>query len=349
MKKFAKITGIALAAIILLLAIAASVLYTRKSIQYLLILTDVIKPSDYTAKEVKIKVNGADIPMMVYTPSHPVKGKYYFFLHGFTPDSYNHPTLIKMAVAFMRATGRTVLIPFIRGSITGGRKIPEMAHEVANIYLTLRKLYPGRYNAFGACIAGTGLLISFNDIPTGEYPDKLFLYGPFFRGMDLINYYNKAGVEIDYIGKLANALWSPNFTNKEKALASKAIIASKPGVTDRGEMRRILGDTLYRRINTEKVHHDGVIGLDETSIFSPGKKIPGSEFFIIHSASDNIVPFSSGLGLHKFLNDCGAKSRFLGTNIFTHTQVKLTIRQIIREAVELIQFLDKLLDEKTNP
>ena len=345
--KILKIAGIAIAALILSIVIAATILFDKKSIQFLLTLTGTIKPTDYKEEEIKIKVDGEEIPMKVFTSTHSLKGKYYFFLHGFTPESYQHPALIKMAIAFSHATGRTVMIPFIRGSVEGGRKIPETAREVADIYMTLKKTYPGRYNAFGSCIAGTGLLISFNRLPVEDYPDKLFLYGPFFRGIDLINYYNQVGVEIDYMVKLANAMWSEKFNKKEKALISKAIIASKPGITDRKEMRRVLGDSLYERIDSEKVFHDAVIGLNETSIFIPGKKIPSSKFYIIHSASDNIVPFTAGLGLHKFLTGCGAKSRFLGTNIFTHTQVKLSPLQAIRETFELIEFLDDLLDEKS--
>jgi hypothetical protein len=212
--------------------------------------------------------------------------------------------------------------------------------------MDLRKQRPGKYNAFGACVAGTGLLVAFNTVPVGYYPDKLFMYGPFFTGKELVDYYNKAGVEVDYIVKMANALNSDAYTDKQKKLVNKAIVASKPGTTDREAMRAILGEDLYNRIDGSSVDNREFMSINEGSIFTKGKKLPDSTFYIIHSNSDNIIPYSFGLSLHKFLLSCGAKSRFAGTKLFSHSGSKFSISDSYKEMMHLINFLDDLFEEK---
>jgi hypothetical protein len=346
MKKILLIAGICISVFIATLAAGSYLLYQKPSIRFLLIISEIINPSGFEKKESVLKLRTHDTPMTIFTPVDNKPGKYYFFLHGFTPEEYRHPTLIKMAAAISCTTGRTVFIPFIKGITKQGWTLAEVAEEVGNVYLDLRKQHPGKYNAFGACVAGTGLLVAFNTIPVSEYPDKLFLYGPFSSGKDLVAYYNKAGVEIDYIVKLANALNSDDYTEKQKHLVSKAILASKPGTTDREEMRAILGDALYNRIDKSAVDNREFMSIDEGKIFTKGKKVPNSKFYIIHSNSDEIIPYSFGLSLHKFLLSCGAKSRFAGTELFGHTSSSFSISDSYKEIRNLINFLDDLFEEK---
>lgn len=347
MKKVFVIIGIIASTIVMAAVIGGYILYQKPGGKFLLIMSDVVPPTGVTQIEKTIRLNNNDIPMTVFSCKNTGPGKYYFLLHGLTPESYKHPSIIKMANALCIATGRTVFIPLIRGSIEGGRSINEVTTEIKNIYLKLKELYPGRYNAFGSCIGGTGLLISFNKMPAEQYPDKLFLYGPFFTGKILVDFYNRAGVEeIDYLVKMASALNSGEFRSKEKKLISKAIVASKPGRTDRDEMRAILGDKLFKRVDESKVDHRELLQLNEFSLLTKGKKGPESDFYIIHSTSDDIIPYSMGLMLHKFLIRCGLHSKFLGTSLFGHTQTKRTLDTYRRELPELIGFLDELFQEK---
>jgi hypothetical protein len=250
MKKIILIGGVIVSIVLSVVIITWVILYQRPGFKFLVIMSDMIHPSGITQIEKTIKVNNTEIPMTVFSPPNARTGKYYFIIHGLTPESYKHPAIIKMANAICSISGRTVFIPLIRGSAEGGRSINEVVVEIKNIYLKLRSEYPGRYNAFGSCLAGTGLLIAFNKMPVEQYPDKIFLYGPFFTGKILVDFYNKAGVdEIDYIVKMANALNSSDYKGLEKKLISRAIVASKPGITDRNEMRAILGDTLFKRID----------------------------------------------------------------------------------------------------
>jgi hypothetical protein len=346
MKKILLIAGICISVIIAALATGSYLLYQKPSIRFLLIVSEIIDPAGFEEKEITLKLKNGDTPMTIITPVNNRPGKYYFFLHGFTPEAYRHPTLIKMAAAISCLTGRTVFVPFIKGITKQGWTMAEVAQEVGSVYTDLRKQHPGKYNAFGACVAGTGLLVAFNTIPVSDYPDKLFLYGPFFTGKELVDYYNKAGVEVDYIVKMANAHNSDDYTVKQKNLVSKAILASKPGTTDREAMRAILGDVLYNRIDRSTVDNREFMSINEASIFTKGKKVPDSKFYIIHSNSDNIIPYSFGLGLHKFLLSCGAKSRFAGTMLFSHSSSKFSISDSYKEIRNLIDFLDDLFEEK---
>ena len=348
MKKIFLIGGAVVSVILSVVIIAGIILYQRPGVKFLMIMSDAIHPSGITQVEKIINVNNTEIPMTVFSSRKARAGKYYFLLHGLTPESYKHPSIIKMANAICSVSGRTVFIPLIRGSIEGGRSIDEVTVEIKNIYLKLRNEYPGRYNAFGSCIGGTGLLIAFNKMPVEEYPDKILLYGPFFTGKLLVDFYNQAGVdEIDYLVKMATALNSGDYKDKEKKLISKAIGASKPGITDREEMRAILGDALFKRIDEAKVDNRELSQLNETSIFTRGKKIPGSDFYIIHSTSDNIIPYSMGIMLQNFLIKCGARSRFVGTTLFGHSQKNITLGTYYQELPELISFLDDLFQENS--
>ncbi|MBN2160504.1 MAG: hypothetical protein JW807_14005 [Spirochaetes bacterium] len=345
MKKFLSIAGITVAMLFAALLIAGIILYSKKSVRFLLAMTDMVKPKDFTVEETTIRIGTEDIPMMIYRPGGKKVDKYYFMLHGLTPESYRHPIMLQTAGALCHATGRTLFLPHIRGSVEWGRPLTVIAKEIADIYLALRKTYPGEYNAFGACIAATGLLVVFNTIPVEQYPDKMFLYGPFFTGPDLVEFYNSAGVELDYIVRMTNALYSDKFKEEEKKVISRAIFASKPGTTDRAEMSKILGEELYRRIDTEKIYNPQVALLGKSAILSKGRKIPHTTVYIIHSRGDNIVPFTAGLSLHNFLLQCGVKSKFVGTGIFMHTQKKKSLKKIAIEVRDLIEFLDDLFAE----
>lgn len=345
MKRFFAIAGISAAVLLAAILAAGIVLYNKRSVQFLLTMTDIVKPKDFAVEETSIGIAGSDIPMMIYRPLGKKSGKYYFMLHGLTPESYRHPVMLKIAGAICHATGRTLFLPHIRGSVEWGRPITAIAKEIADIYLGLRKAYPGPYNAFGACIAGTGLLVVFNTIPVEQYPDKMFIYGPFFTGPDLVEFYNKAGVEIDYIVRMTNALYGDKFKREEKDVISRAILASKPGTTDRGEMRKILGDSLYQRIDREKIYNPQVAVLGKSAIISHGKKIPNSTVYIVHSRGDNIIPFSAGIALHNFLLQCGVKSKFVGTDVFMHTEKKISPIKMIIELKDLIDLLDDLFAE----
>jgi len=346
MKKKLLIVGICISVIIFALATGSYLLYQKPSIRFLLFVSEIIKPAGFEKKETVLKLKNFDTPMMIFTPVNNKPGKYYFFLHGFTPEAYRHPTLIKMAAAISCTTGRTVFVPFIKGITKQGWTLAEVAEEVGNIYLDLRKQHPGKYNAFGACVAGTGLLVAFNTIQVSDYPHKLLLYGPFYTGKGLVDYYNKAGVVIDYIVKLANAINSDAYTDEQKNLVGKAILASKPGTTDREMMRAILGDALYERIDRTPVDNREFMSIDEGSIFTKGKKLPDSKFYIIHSSTDDIIPYSFGLSLHKFLLSCGLKSRFAGTELFGHSRSEFSISDSYKEIMNLIDFLDDLFEEK---
>jgi hypothetical protein len=347
MKKALAIIGIIIAVLAGSLLVTGIFLHSKSSIRFLLAMADVSKTADITRTERTLRVRGSEIPIMVFSSKSVQPGRYYFLLHGFTPESYQHPTIIKVAHSLCRVAKRTVLVPKISGSIEGGKSIPYLAHEVKDVYMAVKNEYPGRYNAFGACVAGTGLLVSLNLLPAEEYPEKIFLFGPFFTVQLLMEFYNNAGIhEVDYLVKMASALNTINkYTKQENALISKAIAASKPGTTDREAMRAILGDKLFKRIDEAKIDNREFADINEYSIFSKGKKLPNSEFYIIHSTTDDIIPYTMGFSLHKFLRQCGVKSRFVTTNVFGHSQNKMSISSYFKEFNEMLSFLDDLFEE----
>ncbi len=320
-------------------------LYFKPSVRFMLVMNDTIIPRGIIERETSIHVNGEDIPILIYRRENAPHGKYFFLIHGLTPKSYKHPTMKKISCALAWASDYTVLVPYIRGSETS-RSIREVYNNIEQIYTTLRAQYQGRFNAFGACISATILLIALNNVPPELYPEKVYLHGPFLNGKMLADFYNSSGMEVDYIVKMANAIRNKSFTDKEKSLLSKAIAATKPGVTDREEMKRILGEKLYEKTEKAPVDYAEFKEINELTLFPKNRSLPRCRYYITHSRSDNIIPYSMGMGLHQYLLTRGLSSRFLATGAFQHSNSAGSICKLIGEARMLMEFFDDLFDEE---
>lgn len=345
MKKIPLLTALVLA-ISICIAIASGVLrlYFKPSVRFMLAMNDTIAPTEILERETSLRVNGEDIPMLIYSRVNGSSGRYFFLIHGLTPKSYKHPTIKKISSAIAWASNYTVLVPHIRGSETS-RSIKEVCREIVQIYTDLRAQYKGRFHAFGACISATILLLALNDVPLELYPEKVYLHGPFLNGEMLADFYNKSGMEVDYIVKMANAIRNKSFSESEKALLSKAIAATRPGITDREEMRRILGEELYSKTEKAPVDYSEFKEINELTLFPKDRSLPRCKYYITHSRSDNIIPYSMGMGLHQYLLQRGLSSRFLATGAFQHSDSAGSMFKIVGEARALIEFFDDLFDE----
>ncbi len=336
-----KAVFVSLAVILIALLVTALLVLQKPEVRFMLAMTDILKPSGVSTHEISLDINGVPTPMMEFRKDGAPPGRYYFFLHGVTPQTYRHPTMMKLGPAIAGATGRTVLAPRIQGSETS-RTIEAVAHDIANIYTELRKRYPGSFHAFAACISGTILLASLNHVPLEIYPEKIFLYGPFLDGKMLANFYNTSGMEIDYIVRMTNAMRHPVITGPEKDLISRAILATKPGLTDREEMKRILGAELYRKVDKLKIDNPGFLNINELTLFPAGKPLPKCRFYTLHSRSDQIIPFTMGLGLHRYLSSRGLPSRFVATGAFQHSGPDSASETAWKDLFELADFLRDL-------
>lgn len=344
MSKLAKIAGISFVIIFLLIAIVIGVLYTNPAISFMLIMNDIIPAWGVFSYEVELPLQDASTKMTIYTPFLSKNNTYYFCVHGLTPQGYAHPSMIKLAKALAIATKRIVLVPYLYGSETE-RDALDATKGIKDMYLAVRKKYPGRYNGFGACISATMLVAALKDVPLELYPDKLFLYGPLLNGEMLINFYNTSGMEVDFIVKLANAIRHPALTDNEKKLVSKAIAATQPGVTDKHHMKQMLGDNLYKKVDSLKVENPEFKQLNELALFKKDMPLPGCRYYILHSRGDNIIPFSMGVSMHKYLLQRGLQSRFVATGVFQHTQKDRSFTKIRIEFNDIYAFLTDLFKE----
>ncbi len=322
-------------------------LYFKPSVRFMLAMNDSIVPGGIIEREVMLRTNEGDTPMLMYYREDAHKDRYFFLIHGLTPKSYKHPTMKKISGALAWASGYTVLVPHIRGSETS-RSIKEVCSDIVQIYTDLRAQYQGRFHAFGACISATILLLALNDVPQDLYPEKVYLHGPFLNGEMLADFYNKSGMEVDYIVKLANAIRNKSFSESEKKLLSKAIAATKPGTTDREEMKQILGEELYWKAEKAPVDYSEFKEINELTLFPKGRPLPKCKYYITHSRSDNIIPYSMGMGLHQYLLTRGLSSKFLATGAFQHSDSAGSLFKLIGEAGMLMNFFDDLFGDE-NP
>jgi hypothetical protein len=347
LKKALIITVITLAGLVLLAAASAGIGYALlvrdPGARFLLSNTGFRIPARFVKKEVHIDVNKEKVPAMLYTfPGH-VSHTYFMLQHGLTPDAYKHPKIDRFAKSICDATGMNVIIPMVKGSIEGG-SLKNAFQRMADIYTAMARQYPGRYRAFGACIGANILLIALNRVPDDLYPEKIFMLGPFADGKKLFGFYNKLlhPEDIDIMVKLAITLNMDIFSQKEKALISKAIAASKPGVTDRSEMKKILGDKLYNDIAIVKLHHDDFEAINPQTMF--GNKRSRCKYFILHAKNDNIIPYYEGQNLADFMQKSGISTNFLGTEILDHAENKTSVTGFIHELKYMIRFFDELFE-----
>ncbi len=330
--------------VVLILASTILVLFNKPSVRFMLVMNDTISPPGIIEREVTLRSNGENTPMMVYSRNNAASDRYYFLVHGLTPKSYRHPTIQKIAGAIVWASGCTVFVPYIRGSETD-RSIKHVCSDIVRLYTDLRTQYNGSFNAFGACISATILLLALNDVPQELYPKKVFLHGPFLNGEMLADFYNKSGMEIDFIVKMANAIRNKSFSEEEKALLSKAIAATKPGITDREEMKRILGEKLYEKTEKAPVDYSEFKEINELTLFPKNRPLPKCRYYITHSRSDNIIPYSMGMGLHQYLLQRGLPSKFIATGAFQHSDKAGSLLKLAKEATSLMDFFDDLFEE----
>lgn len=344
MKKRLLTAGLIFLVFCLIVAGGVLWLYFKPSVRFMLMMNDTITPPGIIEREVTLHVNGEETPMLIYSRENAPDGRYFFLIHGLTPKSYKHPTVKKIASALAWASDYTIFVPYIRGSETS-RSIRNVCGDIVQIYTSLRSQYQGRFHAFGACISATILLLALNNVPLELYPEKVYLHGPFLNGEMLADFYNNSGMEIDYIVKLANAIRNNSFSDSEKALISKAIAATRPGVTDREEMKRILGEELYLKAEKAPVDYSEFKEINELSLFPKDRPLPKCKYYITHSRSDNIIPYSMGMGLHQYLLQRGLSSRFIATGAFQHSNKAGSTMKLLSEAKALMNFFDDLFDE----
>jgi hypothetical protein len=346
-KKIAIIAAISLASMLLLVAASAAIGYALllrdPGARFLLSNTGFREPKRFVRTEVFIDVKGAKVPAMLYRfPGH-ASNTYFMLQHGLTPDAYKHPKIDRFARSICDATGMNVIIPMVKGSIEGGSLV-DAYQRMADIYTAVVKQYPGRYRVFGACIGANILLVALNRVPENIYPEKFFMLGPFADGRKLFGFYNRLlnPEDIDIMVKLAITLNMDIFSQKEKALISKAIAASRPGVTDRSEMKKILGEKLYQDIAIVRLHHKDFEAINPQTLF--GSKRTRCKFFILHSKNDNIIPFYEGQNLADFMQKSGISTNFLGTEILDHAENKTSVTGFIHELKYMIRFFDELFE-----
>lgn len=331
----------------LLLIISGSAAYYCShhitSIRFVLYNAGYLTPGNYQKSELVIDVKGTKVPVKVYRHNTAKSDKYFLVLHGLTPQAYNHPRVLQLASSICSATGMNVLVPSVNVQIAG-EKMDNTFNHIAAIYESLIKNFPGRYRAFSACIGANVLLVALTRVSDYLFPEKIFLLGPFLDGKTLFKYYNnpEKSDNIDIVVRLATTLNMKDFNEAEKELIRKAIDASKPGTTDRGEMRRILGDRLYDKITLSKLRHEDFEKIGPQNMF-PQKK-QNCKFFIMHSKNDKIIPFTIGKSLADFMKMNGMNVTFVGTEYIDHSSFRLSPYGFITEMKQMIEFFDDLFE-----
>jgi hypothetical protein len=340
------------AAIILsLLLLAASALalgayftfLQKPSVRFLMHMAEITRPRSVATDTLAIHDRGRDITVLRFYNPRIRSDRQFMLVHGVTPEGNRHPQLILMARAMADVTGMNMLIPWIEGGVEV-KDLTGSIQELSGLYETLHKHLPGRYRAMGICLAASGLMVALNRVPRDIYPEKVFLIGPFMDGKALIDFYNNNKMEIDFIVKMAISLNSDNFNEHEKDLIRRAMRATRPGPTDTTAMRQILGQKLFNSMVVMDLSNKELEGIDTRAMFGPQGPQPNCRYYIMHANNDRIIPRFEGQRLSEFLQQSGARTSFLGTEIFEHTQSSITVTGFVKEMKYLVGFFDELFE-----
>jgi hypothetical protein len=313
------------------------------SVKYLLNMSGYLKPGNFVKSEEYISVKGIPVPVMIYRHPSRKTDLYFVLIHGFTAEAHKHPQIDRMASSLCDATGMTIAVPRIDSFLEKEMNYSHITANIEAVYLSFTEKYRGRYRAFGACLGGTGLLMALRNIPQAVYPQKIFLYGPLIDGKHLVNAINQEkNTRFDIIVKLALSGGMEAFTPEEKDLIHRAMMASGTGPTDESRMRRILGDRLYHDLSVVKFSNAAVEAVTPRGMLDAANRIPDCTYYIMHSKSDQIIPYVEGVNLSKYISGQGGRVRFFGTELVSHTENRVTVTGFFHEALYLVRFFNEL-------
>lgn len=348
MKRFTPGKNIIVSILILITVGCAVYLYNwlqRPHVRYLTHMSGLTTPSNSRMTEQSVTVKDKSVPFRLYRSMTKTSDRYYLLVHGFTPNAHKHPRLHLMAQAICDSTGMNVIIPEIRSFLHVGVIGPGMAiTDLTGFYTTIKSKYPGRYRVFGACIGATVLTMAMRNVPAEEYPEKMLLYGPLINGRGVLEFYNNIlkVKKPDLILKLVITSGMDAFSDSEKALIRKAIMKSGTGRTDELKMKKILGQKLFHDISVIKLSNKKFEAFDVRSQLGGAGGNAACEYFIMHAKNDSIIPFEQGKDFFQFLKGSGRPVKFIGTELFSHSENTITVTGIFHEIKYMLAFFDEL-------
>jgi hypothetical protein len=326
-KKALAILAIGCALLAVAGALALGYLYQLPAMRFLLNQAGFRQPDGCSRKEIFLTVEGERTSVMLYRHRSLQSDRYYYFQHGHTEKSNKHPALDRLASSLCDATGMNVLIPAFdmeREGVT----LEYYFQRVAAVYQALAEKFRGRYRAFGACVGANLMLTAFRRLPPEIYPEKMLLTSPSFDGKSLVRAYEKMlgpDREHNLLFKIATTLDPSVFDEREKAL-----------------MHRVSGDELFDEMVIFRTNRKILQRINAGTMFGPPGGRPRCTYFIIHSRQDNIVPFYQGEKLAEYMRRTGMSTDFLGTELWSHTENRVTVTGFVREAEQLLRFFDRL-------
>ncbi len=346
-----KIIKYFLITVTLLVTLAGATLYTALSIinrnpgaRMVLIQGGFITPSRAQKEEITITVDGTPVPVFHYYTRFS-GDRFYVFIHGLTPLGYKHPALNDLAKALVDSTGMHVFIPDFTRYVKKNQNMNSVIKGVAGIYMKLQERYPGHYRGFGSCIGGTILMNSMLEVPREKVPEKIFLYGPYNKGKGLVPFLQEAAkqsnMELDFLVRLTLSSKHEYFNEDEKKLIEKAMLSTRPGLTDKTKMKQILGQELFRNISVFRFTEEDMKDMDVKQK-NVSKHLAETRFFIIHSKNDRLIPYQQGKSLAEVMKIDGLNVSFIGTEIFSHTKNEISVTGIYNEALYLVDFFNEL-------
>lgn len=324
--------------------------YNKPSVKFILSQAGIINLNNYMKKNEVIKLNGINNPVVHYSSTANKSKKYFVLIHGFAPTGEKHKNIDLLARSITSSTGMDVLVPRIEKFLDRQAKLPEAVDNIREIYLKLNEKYPGKYRAFGSCLAGTALLSALKKVPEEIYPQKIFLYGSFNIGDSLVDLVNnklkdkngKQAIRPDFLLKLALTSNMKNFSLEEQDFIHNAMMKVEPGITDEKRMQKILGKSLFNDISIINIDKKFLKKSGASNLLNGYKVFPNCKYFIVHSKHDNIIPYEEGQSLSKFLKKQGGKVDFFGTELFSHTENNISATGLYHELKYMVHFFDKL-------
>jgi hypothetical protein len=150
--------------------------------------------------------------------------------------------------------------------------------------------------------------------------------------------------EHDLVFKMTSTLDKSVFDEQEQALIHDAMSASANGELESSPMRQVRGEKLFRDMVVFETNRKALERIGAKTVFDDVVDRPPCTYFIIHSKRDDIIPYYEGENLAKYMQDTGISSDFLGTELLSHAENRVTVTGFLREAEQLVRFFDRLFE-----
>ncbi|TAL35484.1 MAG: alpha/beta hydrolase [Spirochaetes bacterium] len=306
--------------------------------------SQVFKPSKVQARELRLRINGEDVDILVYSSGARKSKGTILVVHGMAALANRDPRMAAVCKAFA-ACGYTVVSPFysdIAAFAISFKTVSGIAGTITALSHDRALCPTGRVSLFAPSFSGGMAIIAAALPEVSGIVDSICVVGSYSNVTSAIRYL-LGRQDIDDYGRL---IILHNFIGHVPGLAGKISGVLRTAILDNGLKRgapllprhlerlneeerivfdRLIADPEFRMVQWDTiVKNSGKVKrlLRELSVVGKLKGLKAS-VALIHGAGDNVIPPEESQLLKESLAEHRVRSRLLITPLISHGDVSL--------------------------